>query len=340
MIKIVTLSDIAKKSGVHMSTVSKALNDSQDLNEETREAIKKIAKELNYVNIRKISKSNANINLNIGVICPEIRSNYYAQLISVIEKNLKQNGYSLVIGFSSFQFDNEVHYLSHFANNGVCGIIFITENDTIDEALKNFNKKFNMPLVLIATESETQEYDCIKIDDSLGVELALEHIIEMGHRNIAYIGDMFTKNRLAVFMSTLKKHNIKSNANLIKVSDKRFEECGYEKMKEMLKSGHVPAAVFAAYDDIAIGAIRAILEQGLRVPEDISIAAIDNVDVAPYLSKNLTTVSYPINEVGNIATEILVRKISDKNYKVIKHISLKPELIIRESTIKSINCPD
>jgi DNA-binding LacI/PurR family transcriptional regulator len=107
-------------------------------------------------------------------------------------------------------------------------------------------------------------------------------------------------------------------------------------MKELLNLSILPTAVFCAYDDIALGAMRAIYEAGLRIPDDISISGIDNIDAAPYLYKKLTTVSYPISDVAETAVEILLKKISNKKYKVVKHISIKPELLIRESTSRLV----
>jgi DNA-binding LacI/PurR family transcriptional regulator len=332
---IVTLSEVAKKAGVHVSTVSKALNNSADLNIETKSRIKKIAKGMNYVNVKAAVKSGA-ISYNVGLICPEIKSNYYAQLVSIIEKYLKQNGYSLVIGFSNFEYANEVYYLSHFAKNDVAGIIYITEDNKVSSSLKNFKIKFKKPLIVIATKSESHEFDCIRIDDKLGIQMVINYMIKLGHKRIAYIGDYLSQNRLDAFIQALGDHDLTENKRFIKVSNKRFEECGFENMKELLNLSILPTAVFCAYDDIALGAMRAIYEAGLRIPDDISISGIDNIDAAPYLYKKLTTVSYPISDVAETAVEILLKKISNKKYKVVKHISIKPELLIRESTSRLV----
>lgn len=331
-----TLADIAKEANVHITTVSKALNDSTDISDETKKRIKSIADRLNYsykskhaAGSKAISKANT-----IGVICPEIKSNYYAQILSTIESKSRDKGYGLIIGFTNFQYENELHYLKLFAKKNIDGIICITEGTDIKKDLKALKEKSNIPTILVATEVKVQECDSIKVDDYLGVSMAMEHLIGLGHRDICYIGDLLSQGRLNTYLEVLEKHGIEIDEDLIKVNDERFEPCGYEGMKEILDNKKLPTAVFAAYDAIAIGAMRAIYERGLSIPEEISVISIDDIETAPYLYRGLTTVSGPISEMANIATKLLFKKVENKDYKVVQHINLQPELIIRESTAK------
>ena len=332
-----TLKDIAKMAGVNLSTVSRAINDSSEINKETKERILDIARQLNYVSNKHNKAFKNEGNNTIGIICPEIKSNYYAQLVNTIEVRLKAKGYMLLIGLTDFKYENEVYYLKLFEKKGVGGIICIATVDRkIEKDLKDFKSKYNMPIIQVATEVELQDYDYIKIDEDYGISLAISHLAELGHREIGYIGETLSESRLKSFNSLLKKNGLPINHDFIKVGTERFEEGGYKRMKEILALKKLPTAIFASYDSIAIGAMRAMTESGLRIPEDISIIGVDNINVAAYLTKALTTISSPVNDMGSIASRILLDKIEDNN-AVVQHVALKPELILRETTGKANN---
>jgi DNA-binding LacI/PurR family transcriptional regulator len=324
------LKDIAKITGVSISTVSKALNNSSEIKRETKARIIKVAQDLNY-EFNPGKPDSKRKNRLIGVICPEVNSNYYTQLISSVGTHVVSRGYQYIVAISDFRTDKEERYLELLGNSGVDGIIFITENKNIEAVMSSIKYFWNIPLVLIAADAETDNFDCIRIDDCHGVVIGVEHLIKLSHSKIGYIGDHLTESRLKTYREVLARHGIPVDQNLIQIPDTRFEECGYKGMKAMLGAG-APTAVFAAYDDIAIGAMRAISEHGLSIPEDISVIGMDNVTVCPYLTKSLTTVSNPIKEMAAVSVSILSHKIEDRSFTVVQHVALKPELIVRETT--------
>lgn len=328
-----TLKDIAKIAGVNVSTVSKALRDSSDINEETKANITRIADELGY-KYKKIKRSVPNGVGTVGIICPEVTSNYYAQIVSMIEEETKKENYFCIMGFTDFAIENEKYYLKNMIDAGVHGIIFISESTEFNDTLQEYKKHASIPLVLIAQNTETNDFDCIKIDDEYGVKLATEHLIQLGHKDIGYVGDELSNTRLNVFIKVLQENKIRVNKKWINVSSQRFEKCGYESMNAILKSEEIPSAILGAYDDIAIGAIKAIHDKGLSVPGDISVVGIDNVKVAPYYTPELTTVAAPIEEMGKIAVKLLFKKIKDSRYKVIQSVKLSPFLVQRKSTAR------
>ncbi len=330
-----TLKDIAIKAGVNISTVSKALRDSSDINEDTKIKIAKIAKELNYKS-GMIKRRPSNKFGSIGIICPEIISNYYSQIVSKIEEEIKKAGYFCIIGFTNFDIESEKYYLKQLINAGVQGIILISESSELSGILVEYKKDTYIPLVLIAQNTETKDFDCIKIDDEYGVKLAVEYLIRSGHKDIGYIGDELSNPRLETFMNVMHSNKLKVNKKWIQVSEERFEKCGYDLMCNMLKNDELPTAILGAYDDIAIGAIKAIHDKGLNVPDNISVIGIDNVRIASYYSPELTTIAGPIEEMGKIAVKLLFKKVKDPNYKVIQNVKLSPMLIERKS-VKLIN---
>ncbi len=332
-----TLKDIALKAEVTVSTVSRALNGNSEIKKATRDRIVQIARELNYISNKNETYFCGSTLKTIGLICPEIRGNFYSSLVNTMEVEIKEAGYTMILGLTNFKSEEELRYLDLFEKKNVDGIVFITTmNDSIKEELVNFKARCSIPLIQLANVFEVEEYDCIRFDDKLGVTLAVEHLLDLGHADIAYIGENLTKDRQKHFVDALKKHGIKINNDFIKSGEERFEEAGYLRMKEILATeDKLPTAIFASYDDVAIGAMRAIYESGRKIPEDISVIGIDNIYLTSYLYKSLSTISNPTNEMMNIAIRILLDKIEDKGNKVIQHVVVKPELIIRESTGKA-----
>lgn len=330
---LATLKDIAKLAGMNVSTVSRALNNSSDISESTKKKIVKIARELNYFSNKQNSLLANNTSYAIGVIAPEIESNFYSQLVGTIEKKITTEGYTLITGFTNFKYEEEVRFLNLFAHKAVAGIILIRSLDErTSKDLNEFKQKFSIPVIQVDTKHILDFYDCLKIDDYFGVSTAVEHLIELGHTSIGYIGDTLSEHRKKAYIDTLNKYNIRINENFIRIGEERFEKGGYKRMNELLSLSETPTAVFASYDDIAIGAMRAIYEKGLKIPEDFSIVGVDNIKISSYLYKGLTTVSVPVNELGDISTAILFNKIQNKKYEVVQHVVLKPQLIVRETT--------
>lgn len=326
-----TLKDIAEIAGVNVSTVSKALRDSSDINEETKNKITKIANEMGY-KFKAVKRKQFEHFGSIGVICPEIVSGYYSQIVSRIEEEAKKERCFCIIGFTNFETENEKYYLKHFIDAGVQGVILISESSELNDILIEYKEDTPIPLVLIAQNTETKDFDCVKIDDAYGVKLAVEHLIQLGHRNIGYIGDELSNSRLEVFTGVMHDNKMEINKKWIQVSKERFEKCGYELMSNILKSKDIPSAILGAYDDIAIGAMKAIHDKGLRVPEDISVVGIDNIRLASYCIPELTTIASSVEEMGKIAVKLLFKKVKDSQYKVIQNVMLSPTLVHRKST--------
>lgn len=332
-----TLKDIALKANVTISTVSRALNGNTEIKKETRERIFQIARELNYLPNKSDNDSSANHLQTIGVICPEIKSNFYANIVNTMGDAIKKAGYSMIVGLTNFKYENELHYLNLFEDKKVDGIVFITSLDErVKDDLINFRTRSSIPVVQLASFINVEEYDCIKIDEQLAMSLALSHLIELGHKDIAFVGETLTRDRQNKFAELMLGFGLKADSDLIKVSEERFEEAGYAGMKAILSAanGKLPTAVIASYDDVAIGAMRAIFESGLRIPEDISVMGIDNIFYASFLYRALTTISIPVHEMTKIAIKILLDKIGDNSNKVIQHVVVKPELVVRETTAK------
>lgn len=332
---MVTLKDIALKAGVNKSTVSRALSGNGKVSEQTRRKIQKIADELGYMPNETAMVLAGKKAKTVGIIVPEIDSNYYARLVSTIETRLRERGYSLIIGQSSFKYENELHYLKVFIQKKVDGIIFSVYNSKrFVESFSKLKNIINIPIVFIEYVVDLPNYDVISIDEQHGVELAVGHLSKCGYNRIGFISENLSSSiRLPAYISALKKFGIALDERIIKVGSERLDEGGYLRMKELLEEDCPPNAVFASYDDLANGAMKAIAERGLRIPEDISIVGFDNIRESEYFRVPLTTVAPPVIDMGEIGVKTLLEKIEKKDYSFVKHISLKPKLVIRNSTM-------
>ena len=325
-----TLKDIAKIANVNISTVSKALRNSADLNETTISSIQAIADSLNYPYAAKMGGKKKNESL-IGVIYPEIISDYYANVLNSLQTHLKKDGMRMLMMMSGFSEEEEVVCLKQMMKCNVGAVVCFTERNDGGERFRKIIEKHNLLFLLVSMSDDGDFCDSICVDDWQSAVIAVEHLICLGHKEIAYVGDQLSETRRKAYESTLTEHGIEVRPEYIFESNLRFEECGYMGMQQLLHCGKRFTGLFAAYDNIAIGAMRAIHEANLKIPQDISIVSIDDIRMARYLNVRLTTVTEPTQDLGELAANLLIMKIRGK-WKTIQNIKLKPTLNIRETT--------
>ena len=332
---MVTLKDIAEAAGVNITTVSKALSGSEDIRRETANRICEIAHNLGYVR-RKRKNSSETTNI-IGVICPEFMSSYYSRILTVLVSKLDKCGFDSFFAMSEYDFNRELALIKKYSEKRFAGIVCITEKKDLSAFLRKSDIKDLMPIVQIAMNVSTGEIDNICVDERIGIEYAVDHLLSLGHTNIAFLGDEYGEERLSFLKDYMREQNITLPEENILISRNRNMECGYELAGKLLRLERRPSAIVAEYDDIALGAIRRITEAGLKIPDDISVIGFDDSNYCAYLPTALTTISSKTEEICEIAVETLVKKIEDPGYKVVKNILIKSDLVIRESTAKFRN---
>lgn len=172
------------------------------------------------------------------------------------------------------------------------------------------------------------------VDDEVGMVDAISYLLKKGYKRVGFIGDYILDTlRNSMFLSALKKCGLNPAENPIySHPSRRFEQSGYETMNRILQDPNHPDAFLAGYDDIAIGAMRALDEAGLSVPDDIALIGNDNIRESSYLHKSLTTLSPPVAKIAKLGSEIMLRAVKGEEDGVTHHILLKPDLIIRETT--------
>ena len=328
----VTIKDIAKAARVSHSTVSRALNNDRRVKPETRERILQVARRLNY-QPNDVARSLVTRQTNtIGIIIPEVMTSFYAEILQGIEKVANENGYSIILGVSGFDPVKEREYINLFKRKQVDGMILAsTCPDNFPELWEL--KRERLPFLIVDAYVGDATFITLSVDNLFGVMLAMNHLIEMGHRRIAYIADRFTTSqRLAAYRLALETSGIQLDQELIRISDNRGEAGGYEAMTQLLELDPPPTAAFASNDVMAVGAIAAVRHKGMKVPDDVSVVGFDDMRISSFLEVPLTTVAQPKQEMGERAAQILIDWIKSGNGEPEpQHILFKPRLVVRSS---------
>lgn len=323
-----TLDDIAKEAGVNKSTVSRALRNDTGLNTDTVERIRSIANRLHYQTKRRKG-------LELGpvcVICPSIDGGIYPRLAKGIVARMVEHGMECFIEISDFDSEREQLLLQTWSGRKISAIVIMTENTGLSPLIEANIKKYNIPIVQIAMSIETHAHDNIWVDEQVGLNKSVEHLVALGHTEIAFIGSRYSRKRLSCFELSMEHQELPVHKDLIKISDATRFQCGYETMGELLKEQRHPTAIVAEYDDIAIGAMKKTIEQGYRIPEDFSFVGFDDNDYCAYFPVSLTSVQNCSKTLCEAACNLLMKKIKDPSFHIAQSILIKPILVVRQST--------
>jgi len=314
------MTELAKRAGVSVSTVSKAFSGSREISKEKREHIFKVAKATGCYD--KYCKDVYNGTV-IAVICPEYKSGIYSQQLSILESKIKEKNAIMIVGSTEFEEKREEELLTFFSEHSkVDGIISLTQTKS--------KKKISVPVV---TLGNSDIYDCVLVSEENAVYEAIALLKNNGHKDIAFIGEPRTTARCKNFETAMKKNRLAVKKEYIVQDEFRFEQAGYNAMNKLLELEKRPTAVIAAYDNIAIGAAKSILEHGLKVPDDISLIGSDNNLGITYLDVPLTSITAYNEDLCDIIVELLFERIKQPGEH--KKIKILRELIIRESVGKA-----
>ncbi len=327
----VTIRELAKAAGVSITTVSRVLNNSvHSVNQETKHRILTLAAELGYQpNLAARSLRSERTEM-IGVIADSTISPFTPVIIHAIETYLKQKGYVCIIINTAWNPEKEKKAVRDLLSRSVDGIIFVeswhqNSNQDLDLA--------NKPYVFVHRLFNAPNRNSVIPDEVNGAQLAISHLAQLGHRRIAYINGpsnyFATSIRLSGYKQELENQKIKFDENLVVVGDWGVQS-GYDACKNLLSQTNPPSAIFAANDLMALGAVYAVQDSGLSVPDDVAIVGYDDREIASLVRPALTTVSLPAYEMGEKAARMVLSLIEgDDTYH--EEIKIKGELIIRQS---------
>ncbi|CAA9194404.1 LacI family DNA-binding transcriptional regulator [Flavobacterium collinsii] len=335
-----TLKQIAKELGVSVSTVSKALNDSPEISEQTKVKIKEYAKLKNYKpNVIGLNLKNRKTK-TIGVIIPNILNSFFAKVFSGIEKVADKKGYNVITCISNESLEKEVHTLEMLSNGTIDGFILsVSEEAQKLEEYGHFSDIISdgTPIVMFDRIADGVECDKVVVDDFDSALNSTQHLIDLGCRNIALISSVDNlsvgKLRADGYLKALKDNNIQINENIILRTDSE------EDMKAKIDAifEHKIDAIFALDENDSVAALRVSLKKGYKVPEDISIIGFaDGILASRRLSPSLTTVSQHGIEIGEVAAKRLIQRLEEPEGETSDYetIVIKTKLKERESTRK------
>lgn len=333
-----TLKQIAKELNVSVSTVSKALNDSPEISEQTKTRIKEYAKLKNYKpNVIGLNLKNRKTK-TIGLIIPNILNSFFAKVFTGIEKVAEEKGYNVITCISNESLKKEISTLEMLSNGTIDGFILsVSEEAQKLHEFNHFKEIINegTPIVMFDRIVDEVECDKVVVDDFDSAFYATQHLINIGCRKIALFSSVDTlsvgKLRTEGYLKALQNNNIDINTDLILRTD---SEEALKAKAEILFDNHTIDGIFALDEDDSVVALRISRKRGYNIPEDLSIIGFaDGILASRRLSPSLTTVSQHGPEIGAAAAELLIERLESKeNEQPYKTTVIKTELRLREST--------
>jgi len=328
------LEDIAKKSGVSRSTVSRVVNNHPNVSKKVRDRVLKVIDQTGYQPHAAARALVSNKSMVCGLILPRtvdsfFKDPYFPALIQSIAKSCGENDYTLSLFLIGSE-DNEDVIFNRVTRRGFLDGVLVQSGNIADRIIDKIIK-IGMPLVVLGRPFNTDGVNFIDINNVEAVESAISYLVKTGHKRIATItGPLVTTvgiDRKQGYLQGLMKNDLPVDNHLIYEGD-FLEKSGYEGGLELIK--HKPDAIFVASDRMALGVIRAMNERGLSVPDDVSIIGFDDFPVQPPSVPFLTTIHQPLLEFGNKAMEILVDAI--ENGGELHQAYLPTEFVVRTST--------
>jgi LacI family transcriptional regulator len=337
----VTIKDIARELGISPSTVSRALKDHPDISPETKKAVNALAEKLNYqpnivaLNLRQ-KKTNT-----IGVIIPEIVHFFFSTVISGIEDIAYEAGYNVILAQSNESYQREVTDMKALFNSRVDGMLLSLSRETTNyDHIESIISK-GVPIVFYDRMYNSPACSKVIVDDYTGAKEAVLHLIDQGCKKIAHLLAsphlMISIDRMKGYKDALKEKNIEaSNDWMVHCEAGTFEE-GKRATLRLLSLPNPPDAIFASNDPLAMGAVMAMKERGVKIPQDVALVGFSNWFFGELIEPTLTTVDQPGFEMGQEAARILINHIEMKEKErepVHETKVLKTRLIIRNSSLK------
>lgn len=338
MKKKTTIYDIAEKLNLTAATVSRALNNNTKISENTRKLVQETAVKMNYEQNTLARALKSGKSFNVGVIVPRIDSNFFASVIRGIEEELYPKGYHVIICQTHDQENLETGNIMSLLNAQVDGILMSISNaKTKNKVFDSITQK-RVPLIFFDRKKDISNVSSVTIDDFQGAYAATKHLIEQGCTRIAHLSNNRSleifKNRYLGYKQAIIDHGLEFDESLVIETFSKVLE-GRKTTKKLLRLKNPPDAIFSSSDFTALGAIQEIKEQGLRIPEDISVVGFSNEPFTKFMELSITSVDQSPIEMGRIAANKFLEEVeSNQKSKTKESIVLQPELIIRDSSLK------
>ena len=336
----VTVKDIARKAGVSHSTVSRALHDSSLIADETVQRVQQIANEMGYSPSAAARTLKTNRSQFLGVVLSNVDDPFFSELLQGIESGVQGSGYSLFIAAAHRDPERKHEIVQAMVEHRVDGVIICSTSFSEKQSGQRF-AQYGVPLVVINNQAAEDFRYSIYHDDVDGSRQVTHHLIELGHRKIAYLGNSLsgrtTLDRLTGFRLEMESNGLAVPAEYIHEAPGGDPENGIGASKHFLDLHQRPTAIICYNDMLAIGVLKGLQQLGIRVPEEISVTGFDNIIFSAYTNPPLTTFDQPKRFIGLEAARLLLGLLKHEQDDDEKVKILKGELLVRASTAAPIS---
>jgi len=334
--RFVTIKDIAKVLNVSVSTVSRAMRDTSDVNQETRSRVLETAEKMNYqpnYNAIGLAKGRSH---NIGILIPFITNYYFSTVVTGIQEIAFSKGYNIILFVTNDSQERELSIIQNLSVSNVDGLLVTISANTDDS--DHFQKIIDQGIPIVFFDRVPNKIKTSKVmqDDYNGSFEAVEHLIKNGYKKIAHIagprGLRFTERRLQGYVAALQKHSLPVRKEWIIYSG-FSQECGKADTVQLLNLDERPDAIFGVNDRKAIGAMLVLKENNIPIGKKIGVIGFTNDPMSAIISPSLSTIAEPAFEIGKKSCELLIKHITKKNF-IQEEVIMSCTLIVRESTVK------
>ena len=337
----ITIKDVAKQAGVSHSTVSRALHGSSLISDETVERIRQIAVEMGYSPSAAARSLKTNRSRALGVIVSNIDDPFFGEILQGIEEVAQEHGYSLLMAASQHDPEREQVIVQDMRERHVDGLIVCSASFSAEQRRRLL--EYGIPIVLVNNQAAEEYRYSIYHDDVDGSRQVTRHLIELGHRRIAYLGNSLsgrtTLDRLTGFRLEMESAGLTLPAEYIHEVPGGRPEDGLAALEYFLALPEHPTAIFCFNDMLAIGVLNGLHKAGIRVPEDISVVGFDNIVFSAYTNPSLTTLDQPKHYIGAEAARLILGLLdppADKQVPQQQIQKLKGRLLVRQSSAPPI----
>jgi DNA-binding LacI/PurR family transcriptional regulator len=324
-----TILDVAERAGVSKSLVSLVLRNAPSVSDERREAVLRAAEELGYrpnAVARSLVSRRSSV---IGVVLSDLHNPFFVEVVDGIQEEAAAAAYRALYNTGARSPAGEASAVETLLQLRTDGVVLVS---TVLSGPEILEVASTTPVVLVARPSRWPTVDSVTNDDQAGARLAVEHLASLGHRRIAHIdggAGAGAAARRTGFLGTMRGLGLRSQARV--VPGAYTEEGGAAGVAAVLRSGTRPTAIFAANDIAAVGALQALEEHGLKVPDEVSLVGYDNTSLAALGHIGLTTIDQPRREMGAKAIRLLLERIAGERHRA-RHVVVQPGLVVRRTT--------
>jgi LacI family transcriptional regulator len=328
----VTIKQVAREAGVSIATVSRVLNGTGPVREETRRRVLEVSDRLRYVPHIAARSLITHRTQTVGVLLPDLYGEFYSELIRGIDSSARGHGYQLLLA-GSHGSGSDLEAALRATRGRVDGLIVMSPDVSARKLQANLPAE--LPVVLLNSPVDRPPHQVLRVDNHGGASSMVRHLASLGHRRIGFVKgpahNLDARERLRGFREALREVRGDASPSLIIEGD-FTEDAGHRAGRRLLELARRPTAVFAANDAMAIGLLSALSDAGVRVPQEISVAGFDDIPLARFTSPPLTSVRVPILELGSRALELLLARLSEGGRRGERLEVLPTALVARGST--------